>query len=98
MPSFASYEGLGDEEKAYLHRLTEISNIENRLKIPAPSKDSEDQEIDRFEILNGEIQAGNDNPKMIKEFKLLIMKLSRKKLLPAGQVKDIIFELTSLGY
>mgnify|MGYP003646334288 CR=1 FL=1 len=98
MPSFTAYQGLDDEEKSYLHRLTEVSNIENRLKLPAPNKDTEEQEINRFEILRGEITAGNDNPKMVKEFKLLIMKLGRKKLLPAAQVKELIFELTSMGY
>ena len=98
MPSFTSYDGLDDEEKSYLHRLTEVSNIENRLKVPAPNKDTEEQEINRFEILRGEITAGNDNSKMVKEFKLLIMKLGRKKLLPTNQVKEMIFELTSLGY
>ena len=98
MPNFTTYDGLDDEEKSYLHRLTEVSNIENRLKIPAPNKDTEEQEINRFEILRGEITAGNDNPKMVKEFKLLIMKLGRKKLLPSNQVKEMIFELTSLGY
>ena len=98
MPSFTSYDGLDDEEKSYLHRLTEVSNIENRLKVPAPNKDTEEQEINRFEILRGEITAGNDNAKMVKEFKLLIMKLGRKKLLPSNQVKEMIFELTSLGY
>ena len=98
MPSFTAYDGLDDEEKSYLHRLTEVSNIENRLKVPAPNKDTEEQEINRFEILRGEITAGNDNAKMVKEFKLLIMKLGRKKLLPSNQVKEMIFELTSLGY
>ena len=98
MPSFTAYDGLDDEEKSYLHRLTEVSNIENRLKVPAPNKDTEESEINRFEILRGEITAGNDNPKMVKEFKLLIMKLGRKKLLPSNQVKEMIFELTSLGY
>jgi len=96
--SFEDYSELDDDERTYLHRLSEFSNIDSRLRLPAPKLNKDDQDTNRFEILKGQILAGNDNPSMVKEFKLLILKLSRNKLLPSGQTKDLLMTLAELGY
>ena len=96
--SFEDYSELDDDERTYLHKLSEFSNIESRLRLPAPKLNKDDQDTNRFEILKGQILAGNDNPQMVKEFKLLILKLSRNKLLPSGQTKDLLMTLAELGY
>jgi len=98
MHSFEDYSELDDDERAYLHRLSDFSNIDSRLRLPAPKLNKDDQDTNRFEILKGQILAGNDNPQMVKEFKLLILKLSRNKLLPSGQTKDLLMTLAELGY
>ena len=54
--------------------------------------------IDDFELMKGEIMAGNDNKDMIKKFKILLMKLSNTQQLPKSQVRDILFDLTSMGF
>jgi hypothetical protein len=96
--SFEDYSELDDDERTYLHKLSEFSNIDSRLRLPAPKLNKDDQDTNRFEILKGQILAGNDNPSMVKEFKLLILKLSRNKLLPSGQTKDLLMTLAELGY
>jgi hypothetical protein len=96
--SFEDYSDLDDDERAYIHRLSEFSNIDSRLRLPAPKLNKNEEDINRFEILKGQILAGNDNSQMVKEFKLLILKLSRNKLLPSGQTKDLLMTLAELGY
>jgi hypothetical protein len=52
----------------------------------------------RFEVLKGEIMAGNDSPELTKEFKILILKLSEEGLLPKGEVRGLLLDLLRLGH
>ena len=47
----------------------------------------------RFEILRGQLVAGNDNRELIKEFKKLILDMSDKQLLPRRQVSEILIDI-----
>jgi hypothetical protein len=98
IPAFEDLEALDEDEKAYLHKLAKQSQIIDRLSIPAPKKSDIDKDLNRFEILKGQIMSGNDNKELIKEFKILLMKLSTKKLIPKPQVREMLFDLTSMGY
>jgi len=98
IPAFEDLEALNEEEKSYLHKLAKESHILDRLSIPAPKKDEVDKDLNRFEILKGQITSGNDNKELIKEFKMLILKLSNMKVIPKSQARDILFDLTSMGF
>lgn len=97
-PSFNHLEKLSQEEKAYLHKLAKHSNIIDRISVPSPNKDDDEKDINQFEIMKGEIMNGNDSNELVKKFKILIMKMMKKDLLPKGQAKDILIDLVSLGY
>ena len=49
--------------------------------------------INRYNVLRGQIVAGNDNRELIKEFKKLLLEMSDKKLLPRRQVSDILIDI-----
>lgn len=98
IPRYEDIDELTDEEKAYLHKVAKASDIIDRINIPTPNKKQEEQEINQFEIMKGEIMSGNDNAELIKKFKILLIKLSKNNLIPAREGKDILFELTSMGY
>jgi hypothetical protein len=98
IPRYEDIDELTDEEKEYLHKVAKASDIIDRINIPTPNKKEEEQEINQFEIMKGEIMSGNDNADLIKKFKILLIKLSKKNLIPAREGKDILFELTSMGY
>ena len=98
IPKYEDIDGLTDEEKEYLHKVAKASDINDRINIPSPNKKDQEQEINQFEIMKGEIMSGNDNADLIKKFKLLLIKLSKKDLIPSREAKDILFELTSMGY
>ena len=97
-PSYNQIDKLSKEEKDYLHKLAKSSNLLDRLHIPSPTKEEDDQDINQFEILKGELLCGNDGSETIKKFKVLVMRMMNKGLLPRGQAKDILIELATLGY
>lgn len=97
-PTFNQLEKLSSEEKAYLYKIAKQSNIIDRLSIPTPNKDDDDKDINQFEIMKGEILAGNDSSELVRKFKLLIIKMTKKNLLPKGQAKDLLMDLATLGY
>jgi hypothetical protein len=96
--NYTELERLNDDEKKYLHKISKHSNILTRLDIPTPNKDTDEMEMNKFEIMKGEILSGNDNKDYIKNFKLHIVKLMKKDLLPKDQALDILSDLATLGY
>ena len=97
-PSFDELNSLDEEERNYLSRIATASNIEDKFNIPTPNKNEDDKDINQFEIMRGQIMAGNDSTELVKKFKILIMKLSKKGLLPQREAKDLLYELVHLGY
>jgi hypothetical protein len=98
VPSDEDLSGLSNLEREYLHKVSKKANIEDKFAVATPSKDQYEKDIHSFEVMRGEIVAGNDNQEMIKKFKLLIMKLSRSGSLPKNEVSEILSELAELGY
>ena len=97
MPSYEELNKLTDEEKQYLHKVTQESDILDKLAIPTPSKDKEEKDIHQFNVLKGEIMAGNNSKDIISKFKYLVLKLSKQGALPKNQVSEILEELLELG-
>jgi hypothetical protein len=98
IPQFESVMDLGDDDKALLHRIAKTSKVSDRLSVPNPNKSKQEQEDNRFSILRGEIGIGNDNPDVIKEFKVLLLKFMREGRVPLGQGKAIMEELLLMGF
>jgi hypothetical protein len=97
-PSFGSVYGLSNQEKDLYNRIIKHTSIDQRLQIPAPELNQDQKDWHRFQVLIGEVAAGNDNTQMIKELKGLLIKLSSKKILPKAQVHEILCDLVALGY
>ena len=98
IPKFNDMSKLTEEEQEYLYKLVSKSNLEDKLSVPAPSKDSLDKDFHEFEKMKGEILSGNDSRELVKKFKALIMKLSRNGYLPKPEVNELLELLSSLSY
>jgi hypothetical protein len=98
MPKYKELEALDDEEKDYLYKIVSKSELEDKLSIPAPSKDKHEKMVNEFEIMKGQIMSGNDNREYVKKFKLLVLKLVRNGYIPKNQAYELVEELTTLGY
>jgi hypothetical protein len=97
-PTYEQIGNLTKEEHFLLHNILTKSSLNDQLQVPSPSKTQDEQENDRFNILKGEISAGNDNTQMIKEFKNLLLKFMHEGKIPRRQGQEILLDLTSLGY
>lgn len=98
LPNGDDFKDLTDEEKTYLIKLSREADLSSKIEIPAPSKDEEEKDIHQFNVLKGEIMAGNDSKEAIKKFKLLLVKLSNKRILDKKDVADILETLAELGH
>ena len=98
LPSYNELSDLTEDEKNYLYKVSKKAEILDKLSIPAPSKDKEEKDIHQFEVMKGEIMAGNDSKEMIKSFKLLLNKLSKSGALPKQQVSEVLTDLLEMGY
>lgn len=98
LPSFDELNNLSDEERIFLDKIAKETRIEGRLSIPTPKKDEDEKDINQFEILKGQILSGNDNTDLVKKFKTILLKLSRKDLIPKIQVKELLLDLATLGH
>lgn len=66
---------LNEKERELLSNIAQKAGIDDRLKIPTPKLTMEQADINRFYVLQGELAAGNDAKELIKELKLLLVKL-----------------------
>jgi len=92
---FEMISNLNDDDKRLLHKIVTTSHIE--VSVPYPDKDKQQKEMDRFNILKGEIIAGNDNKGLIKEFKVMLLKFMNSGTIPRRQALDILTDITALG-
>lgn len=88
---------LSEPEKVFLHKVSKKSNIIDKFNIPTPSMDKKEKDIHEFEVMKGEILAGNDSKELIKKFKTHIIRLSREEVLPKKEVSEIMEILLELG-
>jgi hypothetical protein len=98
VPKFNDLNGLDEDEKNYLHKIISKSELEDKLSIPAPSKDKQEKDIHQFEVLKGQLMSGNDSKELVKQFKLLALRLSKQGLLPKNEVNELFELLITLGY
>jgi hypothetical protein len=97
-PSFGSIANLSPEDKDLYNKVIRETSIDQRLLIPSPTLDEDQKTWHRFQVLAGELNAGNDNPEMIKELKKLLVILANKQMLPKGQCRELILDICALGF
>ena len=98
VPKFEDLQNLDNDDKEYLHKVASKAGVLDKLSIPAPSKDKNEKDIHQFEVMKGEIMAGNDSTELIKKFKLLLLRLSKNGSIPKRETVEIMEDLISLGY
>jgi len=97
-PTFEDINELNDHEKKLLNTIVKECKINQRFLVPTPDRNKEEQDFNRLQILSGEINAGNDNPKLVKEIKVLLLRLKNCRRIPLRHYNEIISDLISLGY
>jgi hypothetical protein len=96
IPNYSDIEGLTADERSYLNNVGQKSQLPEPFVTPK-DKNAEQKEQDRFDILRGQILAGNDNSSLVKEFKFMLLKFANTGRVPKQEAQDILMDLASVG-
>jgi hypothetical protein len=96
-PDFEEIQDLTDEDKETLHRLLKITKLSGSGIALDPITGKDKKELEQFDILKGQILAGNNNPKLIKEFKGKLLGYMEAGRIPKRQCVEILQELMGRG-
>ena len=94
---FEDVEVLDDNEKDYLAEIAQKCDIDDRLRIPSPKLTKIQSDINKFNILRGELIAGNDSKELVKDFKVLLLKLMNSKHISKSEGNEIMVTMLQLG-
>jgi hypothetical protein len=83
---------LSKDEQLHFKNLIRESGLSN-YKVSTNHEEDEKNELNRFEILRGEVAAGNNNPKIIAEFRELIQKFMNSGKLLKREAQQALNEI-----
>lgn len=87
------YNSLTEPEKTYFHKIVKGAGLSNTLKFKADDKIDDKKDVKRLDILVGQIVAGNDNDKVLKEAKELIRKCVENGSITRHRGMDLLFQI-----
>jgi hypothetical protein len=90
-PSFEAIAGLDEHDKELLHKIVRLSRVE--LSVPTPDLTKTQQDNHRFQLLRGQLLAGNSSQEIIKELKALLLKFIANGSIPKAQANAVLYEL-----
>lgn len=96
-PRYDDIEELNDQERSYLNKLGKLTG-EDRFHVKLKDKTQDEKDLHDFEVMKGEIIAGNDSFELIHDFKKLLLSLMAKHRIHKKEGTDILLELATLGY
>lgn len=97
LPDYEDIDELDEDDKIFVANALNKSKLDAKVKIPNPIKSKLQRETDRFEVLKGQILAGNDSKELLKEFKLLLLRLTQEGRVPKRECNEILYELMVIG-
>jgi hypothetical protein len=97
MPDYDDINALSEDDRIYMSDLLGKAQLDTKIKIPNPAKSKMQRETDRFEVLKGQILSGNDSRELLKEFKILLLKLTKEGRIPKKECTEILMELMVIG-
>jgi hypothetical protein len=87
------YNSLTEAEKAHFHKIVKGAGLSNALKFKADNNIDDKKDVKRLDILVGQIVAGNDNDKVMKEAKELIKKCVSNGSITRHRGMDLLFQI-----
>jgi len=88
---------LSEDERDYLSGVGVAAKIEDLQDMPTKKKTDLQKEMHEFEVLRGQIAAGNDNKELIQDFKKKLLKMIHGKKVSKAQGHDLLLELAAMG-
>jgi len=88
--SFKDVDKLNEEEKKQLCMIGKKLHVSELFDIPSTTKSHEDKLKDEFYLLRGSIMAGNNNPQLLRKFKIVLLKMKNNKLIALQEYNEIL--------
>ena len=94
-----SLKALSEEDRILLAKINSKCALMDKFDIghKPQALDEDEQLLHRFDILRGEIAAGNTNKPMMTEFKTMLTKFAQEGRVPLKECTEILQELRSMG-
>jgi hypothetical protein len=91
-----TYDGLNDDEKSTLDQFVVLTRLGTKNKSMVHAVSKLDADINRFNIIRGELMAGNTSPLLITELKLTVLKLAKNNLISATDSANLLYLLCTV--
>jgi hypothetical protein len=65
-------------------------HVSELFDIPSTFKSNEDRLNDEFYLLRGSIMAGNNNPQLLRKFKIVLLKMKNNKLISLQEHNEVL--------
>ena len=88
--SFKDVDKLNEQEKNQLYTIGKKLHVSELFDIPSTLKSNEDKLKDEFFLLRGSIMAGNNNPDLLRKFKIVLLKMKNNKLISLQEYNEVL--------
>ena len=88
------FSNLKPKEDEHFRKIVKASGLSSQLDVAPKKDDSEERDYQRLVLLKGEYEAGNDNEKMIKELRALIVKFINLGRIPRKSGLNFLMQLS----
>jgi hypothetical protein len=88
--NFSDVDKLNTYEKDQLYMIGKQLHITQLFDIPSTLKSQEDKLKDEFQLLRGSLIAGNNNPDLLRKFKIVLLKMKNKKLISLQEYNEVL--------
>jgi hypothetical protein len=94
----SEFRDLEPSDQEFMARLLTDSCVQDRVALPEVELSQDSQDLQRFEVLKGQIGAGNDSRELVAEFKTLLVRFVKKGWVAKAAAADVLAELVDAGY
>ena len=94
--TFKDVDRLNEQEKNQLYMIGKKLHVSELFDIPSTLKSNEDKLKDEFFLLRGSLMAGNNNPDLLRKFKIVLLKMKNNKLISLQEYNEVLNILLEL--
>ena len=88
---------LNEDEKNDIDTIMSKTDINTRLRVPNTKRSRLEKDLNKFNVLRGSIIAGNDSKDLLKDFRLLLLKLSNSGYISKKETSEVLMEMLKLN-
>jgi len=88
--SFKDVDKVNEQEKNQLYMIGKKLHVSELFDIPSTFKSNENKLKDEFFLLRGSLIAGNNNPDLLRKFKIVLLKINNNKLISLQEYNEVL--------